>query len=306
MSLYYRDPEISLYLGDTLEVLGGMPDESVDCAVTSPPYFGLRNYGVDGQYGLEPTPDDYAKTLRTVFHEMRRVLAKDGTFWLNLGDSYSGSGKGAWANKDVQKEVYVPDPGTVTVYRGLPAKNMIGIPWRVAFALQDDGWLLRNDIIWHKTNAMPSSVQDRLSSKYEHLFLFSKSKRYHFDLDAIKVPSTSDPSRNGRNALRGQKAIRAAGPNSGQYGPLKNPGDVWTIATQPFPEAHFATFPVELPRRCILAGCRHGGTVLDPFSGSGTTGKAAVESGRRFVGIDISPEYLNLSLKTRLKDRQLF
>ena len=188
----------------------------------------------------------------------------------------------------------------------LPAKNLLGIPWRVAFALQDDGWILRNDIIWAKPNAMPESVQDRLSTKYEHVFMLSKSPRYWFDLDPIREPHESTPERAGQTALRGQKAIRPSGPNSGAYSDGgRNPGDVWTIATQPFAEAHFATMPPTLAERCIQAGCKPGGTVLDPFSGSGTTGLAAARHGRRYVGIDLNADYLDLSLRTRLAQPSL-
>ena len=188
----------------------------------------------------------------------------------------------------------------------LPAKNLLGIPWRVAFALQDDGWILRNDIIWAKPNAMPESVTDRLSNRHEHLFMFSKSQRYWFDLDPIREPHESTPDRAGASALRGQKAIRPVGPNSGAYNATgRNPGDVWTIATQPFSEAHFATMPPLLAERCIQSGCKPGGTVLDPFSGSGTTGLAAARHGRRYVGIDLNHDYLDMSLRTRLSQPSL-
>ena len=196
-----------------------------------------------------------------------------------------------------------------------PAKNLLGIPWRVAFALQDDGWILRNDVIWSKPNAMPESVTDRLSTKHEHLFLLTKSPRYLFDLDPIREPAvTADrpgerayylPPRNDTDVqwTRGTQGTRSAGLPLNNAG--RNPGDVWTIPTQPFSEAHFAVFPAEIPRRCIAAGCKPGGTVLDPFSGSGTTGLAAAELGRRFVGVDLNREYLDLSLRTRLSQPSL-
>ena len=188
----------------------------------------------------------------------------------------------------------------------VPAKNLLGIPWRTAFALQDDGWILRNDIIWAKPNGMPESVTDRLSTKHEHLFMLSKSPRYWFDLDPIREPHVSEPGREGENFMRGQKAMRPVGPNSGNYPEGgRNPGDVWTIATQPFSEAHFATFPPALPERCIQAGCKPGGVVLDPFSGSGTTGLAASRHGRRYIGIDLNRDYLDLSLRTRLAQGSL-
>lgn len=273
---YYQDEHMTLYHGRALDVTRATPDGSVDCVVTSPPYFGLRDYGHEDQYGTEETPGEYIGSMVDLYHEVRRVLTDDGTFWLNVGDSYGHR------------------------------KNLLGIPWRVALALQDDGWTLRNDIIWSKPNAMPESVTDRLANRHEHLFLFTKSPRYWFDLDPIREPHTSSPSRAGANALRGQKAIRKSGPNSGQYSEGgRNPGDVWDIATRPFPGAHFATFPEELPRRCIASGCKPGGVVLDPCSGSGTTGAAAQALGRRYIGIDINADYLKLSLETRLRNAPL-
>ena len=273
---YYQDEHVTLYHGRALDVTRAMPDGSADCVVTSPPYFGLRDYGHEDQYGTEETPGEYIESMVDLYREVRRVLTDDGTFWLNIGDSYGRR------------------------------KNLLGIPWRVALALQDDGWILRNDIIWSKTNAMPESVTDRLANRHEHLFLFTKSPRYWFDLDPIREPHTSSPSRAGANALRGQKAIRKSGPNSGQYSEGgRNPGDVWDIATHPFPGAHFATFPEELPRRCIASGCKPGGVVLDPCSGSGTTGAAAQALGRQYVGIDINADYLKLSLETRLRNAPL-
>lgn len=276
MRPYFTDDSTTLYHGDAATVLATLPDGSADCIVTSPPYLGLRDYGVAGQIGAESSPAEYVAALVAVFREARRVLVDDGTLWLNLGDSYDS------------------------------AKNLLGIPWRVAFALQDDGWILRNDIIWHKSNAMPESVTDRLSNRHEHLFMLSKSQRYWFDLDPIREPHESTPDRAGGTALRGQKAIRPSGPNSGAYSEGgRNPGDVWTIASQPFGGAHFATMPPALAERCVRAGCKPGGTVLDPFSGSGTTGLAAARHGRRYVGIDLNREYLDLSLRTRLAQPSL-
>ncbi|HEX7105805.1 MAG TPA: site-specific DNA-methyltransferase [Acidothermaceae bacterium] len=309
---YYTDDHVTLWHGDALDVLRDMPDGSLDSCVTSPPYYGLRDYGQDGQYGLEASPAEYVDTMRTLFAEVRRVLADDGTLWLNLGDSYvgsansggaegrrvSGSGNGA-AGAAVRIAGIRPKTGA-------PPKNLLGIPWQVAFALQDDGWILRNDIIWSKPNAMPESVTDRLSTRYEHVFLFSKSRRYWFDLDPIREPHVSEPGREGANFMRGQKAMRPVGANSGSYSEGgRNPGDVWEIATRPFSGAHFAVMPLALAERCVLAGCKPSGTVLDPFSGSGTTGLAATKHGRRYVGIDLSAEYLNLSLKTRLQQGAL-
>lgn len=273
---YYRNKSVTLHCGDALEVLRDMESESVNCVVTSPPYFGLRDYGIEGQYGHEPTPQGFAETLRDLFREVRRVLAKDGTVWLNLGDSYTGG------------------------------KNLVGAPWRTALALQDDGWILRNDIIWHKPNAMPESATDRLSRRHEHMFLLTKSKKYHFNLDAIREPHTCNRQRG-----KGPRSAGGTGRNDATHGTTntqghpggKNPGDVWSINTRAFPEAHFATFPPDLARRCVLAGCPEGGTVLDPFSGAGTTGMAALEQGKKYIGIDLNPEYLDLSLQTRLSTR---
>ena len=304
MTPYYEDDNVTLHHGQAFDIVREMPDESVDCIVTSPPYFGLRDYGVDGQYGAEETPQEFVDNLVALYREARRALANDGTFWLNLGDSYASDSK--WGGSTGGKHVKAlhGDTGVGRGRRstGIPDKNLIGIPWRVALALQDDGWILRNDIIWAKPNAMPESVTDRLSTRHEHLFLFTKSQRYWFDLDPIREPHASEPGREGQNHMRGQKTIRPVGPNSGAYSEGgRNPGDVWEIATRPFTGAHFATFPPELPRRCIVAGCKPGGTVLDPCSGSGTTGAAAVANGRKYIGIDINADYLDLSLSTRLQ-----
>ncbi|AHN84485.1 DNA methyltransferase [Mycobacterium phage Lamina13] len=266
---FLETPEVVLIQGDALQSMEAMADQSIDCVSTSPPYFGLRDYGVRGQYGSEASPAEYVSRLVRLFSEVFRVLSDEGTLWLNIGDSYRD-------------------------------KNLLGIPWKVAFALQDSGWILRNDIIWHKTNAMPFSGKDRLSNRFEHVFLFTKKKKYVFDLDSVREKCVSTPDRNGRNALRGQKSLRASGPNSGQYGEYKNPGDVWSISTRPFPEAHLAVQSPELAERCVRAGSRAGGIVLDPFSGTGTTGAAALKHGRKYVGIDLNREYLDLSVRTRL------
>lgn len=267
--LYYSDDYVTLHLGDALTVAQSLPAGSVNCIVTSPPYFGLRDYGADGQYGLEASPAEYVERMRVLFAELRRVLADDGTLWLNLGDSYR-------------------------------SKNMLGIPWRIAFALQDDRWILRNAIIWHKSNAMPESVTDRLSGRYEHVFLFSKRARYWFDMDPIREPHSTESIARARRARDtsyappGQTANKRTETTPNSRG--KNPGDVWSIPTRPFPGTHFATFPPELPRRCISAGCKPGGVILDPFHGSGTTAVVAKELGRNYIGIDINSDYLDLSL----------
>jgi len=313
VTLYYRDDTVTLYHGDALEVARALPDGAADCIVTSPPYYGLRDYGADGQYGLEESPAAYVETMRTLFAELRRVLADDGTLWLNLGDSYNAyNGNRGKSKTGFSRNDPMPDlpAGHGLTAKGIGAKNLLGIPWRVAFALQDDGWILRNAIIWHKPNAMPESVTDRLSGRYEHVFLFSKSRRYWFDLDPIREPHVAPPKgglfKRGNDSYVSQSTGTRQGNWDGKYNEHgRNPGDVWTLPTQPFPGAHFAVYPVTLPQRCILAGCKPGGTVLDPFSGSGTTGLAAQRTGRRYIGIDINREYLDLSLRTRLREAAL-
>lgn len=262
----------------------------------------LHRYFRPAEYGLEASPAEYVETMRALFAEARRVLADDGTLWLNLGDSYQSSGgmEGVGRNAKVGSTLRQAK-GRTRPASGLPSKNLLGIPWRVAFALQDDGWILRNDVIWSKSNGMPESVRDRLTAKHEHVFLFAKSPRYYFNLAPIREPHASEPGREGANYMRGQKAMRPVGPNSGAYSEGgRNPGDVWTIPTAPFPGAHFAVMAPALAERAILAGCKPGGTVLDPFSGSGTTGMVAARHGHRYVGIDASEDYLDLSLRTRL------
>ncbi|QAY05800.1 DNA methylase [Gordonia phage Vasanti] len=319
---YYQDESATLHLGDALAVSRQLESGSVNCIVTSPPYFGLRDYGEPGQYGLEASPADYVETMRALFAELRRVLADDGTLWLNLGDSYSArSTTNGISNRRDRAEL-----APAGVWKGdRPAKNLLGIPWRVAFALQDDGWILRNEVIWAKPNGMPESITDRLSKRHEHVFMFAKSTRYWFDLDPIREQYDGDRdiarrarsgSVNKDNSIAqawGQRAeARPPGTspqtNGGPTGERhtathergRNPGDVWSIPTQPFPGAHFAVMPLALAERCVISGCKPRGTVLDPFSGSGTTGLAASLYGRRYVGIDLSREYLDLSIRTRL------
>lgn len=325
MTPYYADDQVTLYHGDALDVLRTMPDGSADCVVTSPPYYGLRDYGEPGQYGLEPSPAAYVETMRAVFGEVRRVLAPDGTLWLNLGDSYAGTGETGRNDAQEITRDGLPHYGTleqadrrdrrIRVDYGVPAKNLLGIPWRVAFALQDDGWILRNAIVWDKPNAMPESVTDRLSTTYETVFMLTRSPRYWFDLDAVREPySDNKPwgtQAGGVKASASIAILRGHRPDQHQTGLNRdsvdkenpngrNPGDVWSVPTQPFPAAHFAVMAPELARRCIVAGCKPGGVVLDPFCGSGTTGMVALKHGRRFVGIDLSAAYLDLALRTRL------
>lgn len=295
---YYRDEQVTLLLGDALEQLRTLPDGSVDCIVTSPPYYGLRDYGTVGQYGLEASPAEYVETMRSLFAEARRVLADDGTLWLNLGDSYSAGGQGGNRGGKLDGGPHLNRVPSPTRVPGFAPKNLLMIPERTAIALQDDGWILRNRIIWHKPNAMPESVADRLSQRYEPLFLLTKGQRYHFDLDAIREPHAAPERKAGARAFRARDLNHqrtATGVYSGPDDRGRNPGDVWQIATRPYPAAHFAVFPIDLPLRCIKAGCRPGGTVLDPFSGSGTTGAAARQLGRKYVGIDLNPAYHDLA-----------
>lgn len=313
--IFHTDDGVTLHQGDALDVARTLPAGAADCIVTSPPYYGLRDYGTAGQYGLEATPADYVDTMRALFTELRRVLADDGTLWLNIGDSYStyAGNRGQSATGFSKNGPMPAAPSGAGLSGDRPAKNMLGIPWRLALALQDDGWILRNAIVWNKPNAMPESVRDRLAGRYEHVFLFSKSPRYWFDLDPIREPhAEASIKRTAPHRSQPGKAAReGAGYAPGMAGHTmalnqmthpagRNPGDVWSIRTKPFPGAHFATFPIELPRRCIAAGCKPGGTVLDPFNGTGTTGQAAQQLGRRYVGIDISAEYLQLTMRERL------
>lgn len=308
---WFRDETLTLHEGHAARVMATMDDGSVDCVVTSPPYFGLRDYGGQPeQIGLEASPVEYVAALVEVFAEVRRVLAKDGTLWLNLGDTYASQTKGGGGATG-----YTPEHGNRNRTRyetrrfkiDVPEKNLLGVPWRTAFALQDAGWYLRNAVVWSKPNAMPESVRDRLSNRHELLFLLTKSRSYWFDLDAIRVPhleSTAAASLRARKPYQapGQKAHSKSRPMASGGA---NPGDVWELPTRPFPEAHFATFPIDLPRRCILAGCRPGGTVLDPFAGAGTTLLAAQQLGRRAIGIDLHPDYLKMALR-RCQDAPLF
>lgn len=293
-----------LLVGDCREMLRTLPDESVHCVVTSPPYWGLRDYGVDGQLGLEPTPEEYVANMVEVFREVRRVLRDDGTLWLNLGDSYANDGK--WGGSSGGKHATAlhgnTGIGRQKVTTGLKPKDLVGIPWRVAFALQADGWYLRSDIIWSKPNPMPESVRDRPTKAHEYVFLLSKDERYHYDADAIAEEAThagrvvKATGGDAKNAAMGRYGQTRTGfvERDNKVGDTRNARSVWTIATKPFPGAHFATFPPELAERCILAGCPKGGTVLDPFAGSGTTGMVATGHGRHAVLIELNPDYAEL------------
>ena len=273
---------------------------SAHTCVTSPPYFGLRDYGVDGQIGLEPTPDEFVASLATVFREVRRVLRDDGTLWLNLGDSYARTGG---TDRKVPETARVGSTrNTMTQMgdrtgkapSGLKDKDLIGVPWRVAFALQADGWYLRQDIIWHKPNPMPESVRDRCTKAHEYIFLLSKSPRYYFDSEAIKEPASAPPKKCGPKNDASRNDSGRTGIVRGD-GETRNRRSVWTVSTKPFGGAHFATFPPALIEPCILAGSRLGDTVLDPFGGAGTTGLVAQQHGRNAVLTEINPEYAEIA-----------
>lgn len=293
---------LALHLGDCLEVMRTLPDASAHCCVTSPPYFGLRDYGHSDQIGLEPTPDEFVAKLVAVFREVRRVLRDDGTLWLNLGDSYASDtrGRGGASAKQSSNRGTEHDMTEAERYCGIPEglkkKDLIGIPWRVAFALQADGWYLRQDIIWHKPNPMPESVTDRCTKSHEYVFLLSKSARYYYDAEAIKEADQGKPAGNadGFKSRQGLASFHAVsgGPGSDGWEPGtgRNRRDVWTIATKPFHGAHFAVMPPALVEPCILAGCPKDGVVLDPFTGSGTVGEVALLAGRQFVGIELTPD----------------
>ncbi len=268
-------PEIRLgqsmiLLGDAHRILTRLPKECVQCVVTSPPYWGLRDYGIEGQIGLETTLPQYINQLVAVFREVKRVLRADGTFWLNIGDGYTSGNRG-WRAPDRKNPARAMSvrPDTPA---GLKPKDLLGVPWRLAFALQDDGWFLRSDIIWNKPNAQPESVKDRPTRAHEYLFLFSKCEDYYYDHMAVQ-----EPSENG--------------------GAPRNRRTVWNIHTEACKEAHFATFPPKLVEPCVLAGSRPGDYLLDPFFGSGTVGLVCQQLGRKFIGIELHPEYVRIAAR---------
>lgn len=344
-----------ILVGDALEKLREIPDATIQTCVTSPPYWGLRDYGTaqwdggdpvctheppqewiqrnfnahsafgngvatqsaaasirwygtdgmcpcgarrtDRQIGIEKTPEVYVGKLVNVFREVMRVLKDDGTLWLNLGDSYNGSGQSGGTNSISGKGKSQPGGGILKDVPNLKPKNLVGIPWRVAFALQADGWYLRSDIIWHKPNPMPESVVDRPTKSHEYIFLLTKSAKYYYDADAIKENSIwahSNPRADGSGVSYGQK---------NEQGLFKrNRRDVWSITPQPFSGAHFATFPPEIPELCIKAGSSPGDTVLDPFAGSGTTLIVAKKLFRKFIGVELNPKYAHELISPRLAD----
>ncbi len=366
MKPYYEESGVTLYHGDCRSVLSQLPDESVNCCVTSPPYWGLRDYGVAEQIGMEKTPDEFVSEMVQVFREVRRVLTKDGTLWLNLGDSYNnrpGQRQQGKERNDVAGWKQQTNAGCLTIgsrsVDNLKPKDLIGIPWRVAFALQSDGWWLRSDIIWAKPAPMPESVTDRPTRSHEYIFLLSKSETYYYDHEAIKEPSVSDhgsgngfkrperlsfadddgargnekpwqpkswngskfdgqrdllihpnvgrkprtaknaemePQHSGRRMVENVARARAAGgAHDMPFGDTRNKRDVWTVNGEPFPEAHFATFPPALILPCVLAGSPEGGVILDPFSGAATTAMVSKENGRLAIGIELNPDYLEIS-----------
>ena len=354
--------------GDCLEVLKTIPDKSIDCCITSPPYYGLRDYGtgewvggdpncphrrlskyspntitghaqeelrgnvgdaiyktvcplcgavrIDKQIGLEETPEEYVQKLVEVFREVKRVLKDDGTLWLNIGDSYWGSGSRGFDFTDKfteASEIQKGSKGTTNLsnvpklvgnYKDIKNKDLIGIPWMTAFALRADGWYLRQDIIWHKSNPMPESVKDRCTKSHEYIFLLSKKPHYYFDYEAIQEPATTVIGEDAEIRFGGNKYgdnedshFQTYSGNVYEPSDVRNKRDVWDVATKAVKEAHFATYPEELVEPCVRAGSRVGGIVLDPFFGSGTTGKVAAQLNREYIGIDLNPEYIEIAKK---------
>lgn len=300
-----------ILVGDVRKRLSELPANSVQCVVTSPPYWGLRDYGNDGQIGMEHTPDEYVSQMVQVFREVWRVLADDGTLWLNLGDSYVGTG----SKGDYKDPKYADGRNGQTIalnnkVDGLKSKDLVGIPWRVAFALQADGWYLRQDIIWHKPNPMPESVRDRCTKAHEYLFLLTKSARYYFDSDAIKEDAVTGswdalPSIGGIKHAEGNDNRTYSG-NTPSFDGKRNKRDVWSINTKPYLGAHFAVMPEALVEPCIIAGSKMGDVVLDPFAGSGTVGVVALRHGRQFIGTELNPEYAALAEQRIFSDSPLF
>lgn len=323
-----------IYCMDNRIGLKTLPDESIDCCITSPPYYGLRDYGVDNQIGLEKSPDEYVDQLVNVFREVKRALKPEGTLWLNLGDSYAGSRKGSATHpesaenyKQGSNKGLIGKPAVTKVGWGeCKPKDLIGIPWTVAFALRADGWYLRQDIIWHKPNPMPESVTDRCTKSHEYIFLLSKEPKYYFDAEAIAEPVTQSTidrlaqdidSQAGSDRVPGKTngVMKAKSPRYGgskytenpdifyrtksgniyDFSPKRNKRSVWRVSITPFKDAHFATFPEKLIEPCILAGCPEGGCVLDPFMGAGTTAVVAWKNNRNYLGFELNPEYVKIA-----------
>lgn len=309
VSVGYTIGDATVYHGDVREQLAALPDGSVQTCVTSPPYFGLRDYGVEGQIGLEATPDEFIETMVGVFRDVRRALRSDGTCWINIGDSYaSGGRKSRDPGQSKLHPAFTGDENAVTAWRpadpeGVKPKDLVGIPWMLAFALRADGWYLRQDIIWHKPNPMPESVRDRCTKAHEYIFLLSKSERYYYDAEAIKE-AAAYPKGPGNKTQKYTAAYEAGDDRQRTKAGLtkigaletRNKRSVWTVGSEPFKGAHFATFPTKLIEPCILAGAPAGGVVLDPFHGAGTTGVVALQQGRRYIGIELNAEYIKLSM----------
>ena len=281
-----------IFCGNAFDILKTLPSESVDMCVTSPPYYGLRDYGVEAQIGNEQTPYEYIQNLLLVFEEVKRVLKPDGTLWVNIADSYAANNKNFKLppNKDFSA---VPK-----LWHGIKQKDMIGVPWLLAFSLRENGWYLRSDIIWHKKNCMPESVKDRPSKCYEHIFLLSKSSKYYYDYEAVKEPAAESSIARYKRGVSDKTKYRDRKQgifmprDKTDFSDMRNRRDVWSVAINASHiPGHFAIYPEKLIEPCIMAGSAVGGVVLDPFFGSGTTGIVAVKNSRKFIGIDINPEY---------------
>ena len=305
-----------IYNSECLQELKSLPDNSIHCCVTSPPYYGLRDYGNDSQIGLEKTPEEYIQKLVDVFREVNRVLTKDGTLWLNIGDSYAGSMKRAAGYPDnamnYKQGTNRGTLGKATLVKqctGCKSKDLIGIPWMLAFSLRSDGWYLRQDIIWSKPSVMPESVKDRCTKSHEYIFLLSKNKKYYFDNESIAEPTSSfdtvirDRDATKLNNTPGRTKMQGLIRNDYL---TRNKRSVWTVATQPLREAHFATFPEKLIMDCIKAGCPEGGIVLDPFMGSGTTAIVARKLNRNYIGFELNPNYVSIAENRLEKELGIF
>lgn len=297
--------------GDSLAVLKTFQSESVDCVITSPPYFGLRDYGIEGQIGLEKSPELFVEKLTEIFREVRRILKKKGTLWLNLGDSYATDGPSGWQGKNGGRasRAFTAENLPIKKSEGIKVKDLIGIPWMVAFALRADGWYLRQDIIWAKPNVMPESVKDRCTRSHEHVFMFSKSANYFYDTDAIREPLAQSSIEKVKYGWKSEKANNAGilsrtamkGIDVEQMGDRftnpkgRNKRDVWFVNTSGSNMAHVAMFPEKLIEPMVLAGCPLGGVCLDPFMGAGTTAVVAQKLGRNYLGIEINPTYIEIA-----------
>lgn len=291
----FQDDNLTIRVGDCRDEMQHIEPGSVQTCVTSPPYWGLRDYGHADQLGLEPTPEEYVANMVEVFRHVKRVLADDGTLWLNLGDTYSAQ---RWTGKNEGQPINNKRDGHRDLnpvrLSGLPPKNLVGIPWRVAFALQADGWVLRSEIIWAKPGVMPESVTDRPTKSHEHIFLLAKQQKYYYDHEAIREPVKQNWGTRDRTNGKYHNEGTGLQPHSGleENYQWANKRDVWHVSTKPYSGAHFATFPPDLIEPCILAGAPQGGLVLDPFGGTGTTGMVANRLGRKAVLIELNPDYI--------------